>query len=201
MYLGDGIFNNTGGKQMRKNFGAKPWTYPQPVFIIATYGEDGTPDAMNAAWGGISDDTQISMCLSPEHKTVENILARGAFTVSMADAAHVAECDYVGIESANRVPDKVEKAGFHTEKAEFVDAPVIVELAMAVECKLVSYDKESCRLVGEIVNVSADEKILDENGKIDPAKLDPIVFDPVNHVYLKLGEKAGNAFKDGMKLK
>ena len=186
---------------MRKNFGAKPWTYPQPVFIIATYGEDGTPDAMNAAWGGISDDTQISMCLSPGHKTVANILARGAFTVSMADAAHVAECDYVGIESANKVPDKVEKAGFHTEKAEFVDAPVIVELPMAVECRLISYDKESCRLVGEIVNVSADEKILDENGKIDPAKLDPIVFDPVNHAYLKLGEKVGDAFKDGMKLK
>ena len=183
---------------MRKNFGAKPWTYPQPVFIIATYGEDGTPDAMNAAWGGISDDTQISMCLSPGHKTVANILARGAFTVSMADAAHVAECDYVGIESANKAPDKVEKAGFHTEKAEFVDAPVIVELPMAVECRLISYDKESCRLVGEIVNVSADEKILDENGKIDPAKLDPIVFDPVNHAYLKLGEKVGDAFKDGM---
>lgn len=186
---------------MRKNFGAKPWTYPQPVFIIATYGEDGTPDAMNAAWGGISDDTQISMCLSPGHKTVANILARGAFTVSMADAAHVAECDYVGIESANKVPDKVEKAGFHTEKAEFVDAPVILELPMAVECRLVSYDKEDCRLVGEIVNVSADETILDENGKIDPAKLAPIVFDPVNHAYLKLGEKVGNAFKDGMKLK
>jgi flavin reductase (DIM6/NTAB) family NADH-FMN oxidoreductase RutF len=119
----------------------------------------------------------------------------------MADAAHVAECDYVGIESANKVPDKLAKAGFHTEKAEFVDAPVILELPMAVECRLVSYDKESCRLVGEIVNVSADEKILDENGKIDPAKLEPIVFDPVNNVYLKLGEKAGNAFQDGMKLK
>ena len=130
-----------------------------------------------------------------------NILARGAFTVSMADAAHVAECDYVGIESANKVPDKVEKAGFHTEKAEFVDAPVILELPMAVECRLVSCDKEDYRLVGEIVNVSADEMILDENGKIDPAKLDPIVFDPVNHAYLKLGEKVGNAFKDGMKLK
>lgn len=147
--------------------------------------------AYNAAWGGISDDTQISMCLSPGHKTVANILARGAFTVSMADAAHVAECDYVGIESANKVPDKVEKARFHTEKAEFVDAPVILELPMAVECRLVSYDKEDCRLVGEIVNVSADETILDENGKIDP----------VNHAYLKLGEKVGNAFKDGMKLK
>ena len=130
-----------------------------------------------------------------------NILARGAFTVSMADAAHVAECDYVGIESSNKVPDKVEKAGFHTEKAEFVDAPVILELPMAVECRLVSYDKADCRLVGEIVNVSADETILDENGKIDPAKLAPIVFDPVNHAYLKLGEKVGNAFKDGMKLK
>lgn len=186
---------------MRKNFGAKPWTYPQPVFIIATYGEDGTPDAMNAAWGGISDDKQISMCLSPGHKTVANILARGAFTVSMADAVHVAECDYVGIESANKVPDKLAKAGFHTEKAEHVDAPVIAELPMAVECRLVSYDKETCRLVGEIVNVSADEKILDENGKIDPAKLELIVFDPVNNAYLKLGEKVGNAFRDGMKLK
>lgn len=186
---------------MRKNFGAKPWTYPQPVFIIATYGEDGTPDAMNAAWGGISDDTQISMCLSAGHKTVANILARGAFTVSMADAAHVAECDYVGIESAYKVPDKLAGAGFHTEKAEYVDAPVILELPMAVECRLISYDKETCRLVGEIVNVSADEKILDENGKIDPAKLEPIVFDPVNNAYLKLGEKVGNAFQDGMKLK
>ncbi len=186
---------------MRKNFGTKPWTYPQPVFIIATYGEDGTPDAMNAAWGGISDDTQISMCLSAGHKTVANILARGAFTVSMADATHVAECDYVGIESANKVPDKLAKAGFHTEKAEHVDAPIIVELPMAVECRLISYDKETCRLVGEIVNVSADEKILGENGKIDPAKLEPIVFDPVNNAYLKLGEKVGNAFQDGMKLK
>ena len=119
---------------MRKNFGAKPYTYPQPVLIIATYNENGTADAMNAAWGGISDDTQISMCLSAEHKTVKNILTRGAFTVSMADAAHVTECDYVGIVSANDVPDKLAKAGFHTTKAEFVDAPLIDELPMALEC-------------------------------------------------------------------
>lgn len=186
---------------MRKNFGAKPWTYPQPVFIIAAYGEDGVPDAMNAAWGGISDDTQISMCLSPGHKTVKNILARGAFTVSMADAAHVVECDYVGVVSANKVPDKLDRAGFHTSRSEFVDAPLIDELAMALECRLISYDENTCRLVGEIVNVSADESVLGKDGKIDPAKLDPIVFDPVNHTYLKLGEKAGSAFKDGLKLK
>lgn len=186
---------------MRKNFGAKPYTYPQPVLIIASYDENGTADAMNAAWGGISDNAQISMCLSAGHKTVKNILARQAFTVSMADAAHVVECDYVGIVSANDVPDKLTKAGFHTTKSEFVDAPLIDELPMALECKLISYDEESCRLVGEIVNVSADERVLSADGKIDPDKLEPITFDPVNNNYLKLGAKVGNAFKDGMKLK
>lgn len=186
---------------MRKNFGAKPYTYPQPVLIIASYDENGTPDAMNAAWGGISDDTQISMCLSAGHKTVKNILKRKAFTVSMADAAHVAACDYVGIVSANDVPDKLEKAGFHTTRSEFVDAPLIDELPMTLECRLVSYDEESCRMVGEIVNVSAEESVLDENGKIDPGKLQPITFDPVNNAYLKLGEKVGNAFWDGLALK
>lgn len=109
---------------MRKNFGAKPWTYPQPVLMIATYGEDGTPDVMNAAWGGISDDTQISICVSADHKTTENILARKAFTVSMAEYAYIKECDYAGIVSGNDVPDKFEKAGFHAEKSEFVDAPI-----------------------------------------------------------------------------
>lgn len=186
---------------MRKNFGAKPYTYPQPVFIIGTYGEDGTPDAMNAAWGGISEEAEISMCLSPEHKTVENILKRGAFTVSMADADHVVECDYVGIVSGNDVPDKVDRAGFHPVKAEFVDAPVFEELPMALECRFISYDEESCRMVGEIVNVSADERILDEKGKIDPAKLRPIVYDPVQYAYWTLGEKVGRAFHDGARLK
>lgn len=186
---------------MRKNFGPKPCLYPQPVFIIATYGQDGTPDAMNAAWGGISEAAEISLCLSPGHKTVKNILARGAFTVSMATAKYVVECDYVGIVSGNQVPDKLARAGLHTTKAEFVDAPVIDELPMALECKLIGYDEETCRLVGEIVNVNADESILDESGKIDPAKLDPITFDPVHSAYLRLGEKVGSAFSDGAKLK
>ena len=186
---------------MRKNFGVKPWLYPQPVLIIATYDEEGTADAMNAAWGGISDDTQISICLSAGHKTVQNILSRGAFTVSMADVAHVAACDYVGIVSAHEVPDKLAKAGLHAVPSEFVDAPLIQELPMAMECRLVSYDAESCRMVGEIINVSADDCILDDQGKIDPAKLEAITFDSVHNAYLKLGEKVGNAFKDGLQLK
>ena len=186
---------------MRKNFGAKAYLYPQPVLIIASYDEDGTPDAMNAAWGGISDDTQISICLSAEHKTVKNILGRKAFTVSMADAAHVTACDYVGIVSANDVPDKLARAGFHTTRSEFVDAPLIDELPMALECRLINYDPDSCRMTGEIVNVSADERILDAEGKIDPDLLQPITFDPVHNTYRKLGEKAGNAFQDGLKFK
>ena len=185
---------------MRKNFGAKPICYPQPVFILAAYDEDGVPNAMNAAWGGISDDKEISFCISAGHKTTHDILARKAFTVSMADAAHVVECDYVGVVSGNDVPDKLARCGLHTTKSEFVDAPLIEELAMALECRLVSYDSETCRLVGEIVNVCADESVL-TGGKIDPAKLKPITFDPVNNAYLVLGEKVGNAFQDGLKLR
>ena len=186
---------------MRKNFGAKAMCYPMPVYIIGTYGADDTPNAMNAAWGGISEEEEISMCISAEHKTTENILRSKAFTVSMATEAQVVACDYVGIVSGNKEPDKFAKAGFHATKSEFVDAPLIDELPMALECQLVSYDPESCRLVGRIVNVSADESVLDADGKIDPEKLRPITYDPVHHHYLTLGKKIGHAFKDGLALK
>lgn len=186
---------------MRKNFGAKPICYPMPVYMIATYGADGTPDVMNAAWGGISESTEISICISEDHKTTENILARKAFTVSMATAEYMVACDYVGIVSGNKVPDKFARAGFHATKSEFVDAPLIDELPMAVECELISYDPDSCRLVGRIVNVSADESVLNAEGKVDVEKLRPITYDSMNHHYLVLGEKVGNAFKDGLKLK
>lgn len=185
---------------MRTNFGAKPILYPQPVFIIASYDENGTPDAMNAAWGGISESKEISMCISAEHKTTKNVLVRKAFTVSMATADQMVACDYVGIVSGNNEPNKMGKAGFHTVTSEFVDAPIIEELPMAVECKLISYDAESCRMVGEIVNVCADESVLTD-GKIDPMKLRPITYDGMNHAYYVLGEKVGNAFKDGNALK
>lgn len=186
---------------MRKNFGAKPLSYPQPVFIVAAYGDDGVPCAMNAAWGCVSNYTEITMRLDKGHKTVVNLRGRRAFTLSMATAGQVVACDYVGMVSGNKVPDKFERAGFHAVKSEFVDAPLINELPLAIECRLVSYDEETEILIGEIVNVSADERILNEKGKIDPYVLRPIVFDPFNNDYLVVGEKVGNAFKDGLKLK
>ena len=185
---------------MRKNFGAKPILYPQPVFIIATYNEDGTPNAMNAAWGGISEENEMSMCIADDHKTAKNAVERGAFTVSMGTEDTIAACDYVGIVSGNKEKDKFAKAGFHAIASGFVDAPLIAELPMAVECRLKSYDPETCRMVGEVVNVCAEESILTD-GKIDPAKLRPIVFDGVHHSYHALGEKVGKAFSDGLKLK
>ena len=186
---------------MRKNFGVKTWLYPMPVFIVAAYDNEGNPNAMNAAWGGIYTDNMIGICLSEDHKTTQNILATRAFTVSMATADQVVACDYVGIVSGNKEPDKFHKAGFHATKSEFVNAPIIDELPMTLECELVSYDTETCFMVGKIVNVSADEKILNENGKIDLSKLRPITYDPCNHDYIELGAKVGNAFSDGKSLK
>lgn len=185
---------------MRKNFGQKTWFYPLPVLIIGSYDENGKADAMNAAWGGIYDTNQVVLCLSGNHKTTQNIKAKGAFTVSFADAGHVAASDYVGMVSGNDTPDKMERAGFHTMKSEFVDAPLIDELPMALECRLVKVNEDG-NIVGEIVNVNADESILDEQGLIDSAKLQAIAYDPVHNAYLKLGEKVGNAFRDGAALK
>ena len=113
---------------MRKDFGTKSWFYPLPVLIIGTYDENGVPDAMNAAWGGLYDADKVVLCLSASHKTTNNIQARGAFTVSFADAAHVISADYVGMVSANNEPEKMEQSGFHTVKSKFVDAPLIDEL-------------------------------------------------------------------------
>jgi len=184
----------------RKDFGAKPYMFPQPVLIIASYDEDGIPDAMNAAWGGISEMSEISISISPSHKTTKNILQRKAFTVSMADAKHVAACDYFGIESGNNVKDKIEKSGLTVSKSENVDAPIINELAICLECKLKSYDEKTDVLKGEIVNASIDESVLTD-GKVDIAKAQPIAFNQFDNSYHVVGGKVGDAWKTGLCLK
>ncbi len=184
---------------MRKNFGPKTWMYPLPVLIVGTYDDNGNPNAMNAAWGGIYDTDQVMLCLSHGHKTFQNLQARGAFTVSMATADQVAACDYVGMASGNKVADKFARAGFTATKSELVNAPIINELPMALECKLVGLTPEGI-VVGQIVNISAEESVLTD-GKIDPALLRPITFDPVNNVYRVLGEEVGKAFGAGAVLK
>lgn len=184
---------------MRKNLGVKPFLYPQLVMIIGTYDKDGKPNAMNAAWGGMADYDKIFVCMS-SHKTTENIDITKEFSVSIGDASHVVECDYVGIVSANQEVNKMEKSKFTTSKAEFVNAPIINELPLCLECKLIKVLEEDLYLA-QIVNVNADESILDENGKVSLEKFVPISYDPSTHGYYKVSGRVGNAFKDGNKLK
>ena len=184
---------------MRKNFGTKSWFYPLPVLIVGTYNEDGTADAMNAAWGGLYDADKVILCLSAGHRTTKNIQARGAFTVSFADAAHVVPSDYVGMVSANSEPQKIAKSGFHTVKSGFVDAPLIDELPVALECQLLKVNEDG-NIIGRIVNVSADDSVLTD-GSIDLAKFRPLSFEPVHNRYHVLGEAVGHAFQDGAALK
>lgn len=181
----------------RTDFGAKPLLFPMPVLMIGTYDKNGVPNVMNAAWGSITDFQEISISLAP-HKTTENFAQTGAFTVSIATEDTVTACDYVGVVSANEVPDKFAKAGFHATKSEKVNAPLIDELPMALECKVKSF--ENGILVGEIINVNADDSVITD-GKIDPKKLKPITYDPANNTYIALGEVVGKAFSDGLSLK
>ncbi len=186
---------------MKKNLKAKAYMYPLPVLIIGTYDENGVPDAMNAAWGSVCDTAQVSVCLSAEHKTIKNLLKTKAFTVGIADVKNVLPADYVGVVSANTCPNKLEKTGWHLTKGEFVNAPVIEELSLVLECKFVSFDEETGICIGEVVNVRADEEILNADGKIDLNKFRPICYDCDTHGYYTLGERVGNAFSDGLKLK
>ncbi len=186
---------------MRKNIKPKAYIYPLPVLIIGTYDEQGTPNAMNAAWGTVCDTAQVSICLSAGHKTVKNLLKTKAFTVAIADSKNVIAADFVGVVSANNLPDKLAKTGWTIEKSAFINAPIIQELPLVLECKLVSYDTETEICIGEVVNVSVDEGILDEKGKIDLTKFKPICYDTDGHGYYTLGEKVGQAFSDGLKLK
>ncbi|MBR3890919.1 MAG: flavin reductase family protein [Bacilli bacterium] len=184
---------------MRKDLGAKPFLYPQLVMIIGTYDENGHPNAMNAAWGGMADYHKVMVCMS-KHKTTDNIDITKEFTISIGDADNVVACDYVGIVSGNDEPNKVEKAGFSVSKAKYVNAPIINELPLCLECRLLEIIDEDLYMA-EIVNVNADESILDDQGSVCLEKFTPIIYDPSTHGYYKIEGRVGNAFKDGNNLR
>ena len=176
--------------------------FPMPVLMIATYNEDGSVNVMNAAWGSMQARGHVVLKLTETHKTVENIKARGAFTVSIADAAHMVEADYFGIESGNDVPDKFERSGMTTSKAEHVDAPIINEFPLCLECEFIEYQggEYGCGVIGKVVNVTADESVL-VNGQLDMSLVNAIAFDTYTHGYYKVTERVGEAFQEGLKLK
>lgn len=184
---------------MKISLGVKPYLFPMPVLVIATYNEDGTPDIMTMAWGGICDYTKVALNLDENHATADNIKRRGAFTLAIADAAHITEADFAGLVSWKQDPDKFKKTGLHAVKSAAVDAPVIEEFPLTLECTAaeLQHTIAGFRVIGNIENVLADERILDEEGTVDVRKLDAAVFDSARPGYYRLGEKIADAFSCG----
>lgn len=187
---------------MRKKLNITEGIFPMPVLMVATYNEDGSVNVMNAAWGTMQERGTVALNLTETHKTVKNIKARGAFTVSIADAAHIIEADYFGVESGNRVSNKFNNSGLTASKSDILDAPIINEFPLCLECEFIEYQnsKYGCGVIGKVVNVTADESVM-VNDKIDMSLVNAIAFDPYTHGYYKVTERVGEAFKDGMQLK
>ncbi len=186
---------------MKKNFGNKMVLTPLPVLIVATYDEQGTPNAMNVAWGGQCGYHHVALNLSLNHKTTENLKHTKAFTLSIATVDTLVISDYFGLVSGHK-ENKIEKTDVHVTRSEFVDAPVIDEYPLTLECKVIEMQEAlgEMHVVGEVVNMQADESILDAQGKVDLGKLSPISYDSASHSYRVLGDIVGKAFKDGNKL-
>ena len=187
---------------MKKDLGVKPYLFPMPVLMIATYGDDGTVDVMNIAWGGICAENMVSLNIDADHKTAKNIKKRGAFTLSIADVPHIQAADFFGIASGNKMEDKFARSGLTAVKSEKVDAPVVQEFPLTLECKVVEDKMEvyGHHVLGEIVGVLADESVLDETGKVDASKLNAFVFDQFRSGYYAIGEKVGQAWHTGAPL-
>ena len=187
---------------MRKKLKITEGIFPMPVLMVATYNEDGSINVMNAAWGTMQERGTVALNLTESHKTVKNIKARGAFTVSIADAAHVVEADYFGVESGNRVLNKFENSGLTASKSEILDAPIINEFPLCLECEFIEYQngEYGCGVIGKVLNVTADESVM-VGDKIDMSLVNAIAFDPYTHGYYKVAERVGEAFKDGLQLK
>lgn len=187
---------------MKVDLGIKPYLFPMPVIMVATYGENDKVDVMNMAWGTVCDENMVSLNIDESHLTAKNIKERGAFTLSIADLPHIREADFFGIASGNSMTDKFERSGMTAIKSEKVDAPIVEDFPLILECKVVQAKNEvfGFHVVGEIIGVLADEKILDSNGKVVPERLNAFIYDTFQHGYYKIGEKVGEAFSIGRDL-
>ena len=184
---------------MKKNLGVVQAVYPMPVLMVAAYDVNGKVNVMNAAWGMICNSDRIALFIDEDHKTTENLLKTKAFTVALADRAHMDVADFFGIATGNKMADKFERTGYHAVKSEFVNAPIIEEFPVVMECTLaeVTSTDSFYAIVGKIINTAAEERVLDEKGKVDPAKLEALIFDQFRHGYYVSGEQVGKAWNAG----
>ena len=187
---------------MKKDLGLLQAVYPMPVLMVAAYDENGKVNVMNAAWGMICAMDKIALFIDEDHKTTQNILKSKAFTVSLADRDHMDVADFFGIATGNKMNDKFERTGYTAIKSQHVPAPIIDEFPVVMECELadvVNTEHMYC-IVGKIVNVAAEEKVIADNGKIDPVKVNALIFDQFQHGYYVTGDKVGQAWNAGKEL-
>ena len=184
---------------MTKDFGAKPYLFPMPTYMIGTYNEDDSVDVMMMAWGGICAEDMVALNLEADHKTVANIRARKAFTLAIPGTDTMKESDFFGIATSNKMADKFARSGLHAVRSSRVDAPIITEYPVTLECSAVDFQDQpyGLRILGRIVNVTADEKVLDEKGRIDAGKIHAFAFDQMRNGYYEIGEKIGQAWHSG----
>ncbi len=187
---------------MKKDLGVLQAVYPMPVLMVAAYDETGKVNVMNAAWGMICAMDKIALFIDEDHKTTQNILKTKAFTVALADQAHMDVADFFGIASGNKMENKFERTGYHAVKSGHVNAPIIEEFPVVMECELaeVIHTENMYAIVGKIVNVAAEEAVLDEKGKVDPERLRALTFDQFKHGYYVSGERVGKAWNAGAAL-
>ncbi len=187
---------------MTKNFGVRPYLFPMPTYMIGTYNEDNSVDVMMMAWGGICAEDMVALNLEAEHKTVANLESRKAFTLAIPGTDTLKESDFFGIATSNKMADKFERTGLHAEKSQLCDAPIILEYPVTLECQVVEMQKQpyGLRVLGKILNVIADEKVLDEKGNIDAGKINAFAFDQMKNGYYAIGEKIGQAWNSGAEL-
>ena len=188
--------------KMKKELGVQPYLFPMPTYMIGTYNEDESVDVMMMAWGGICDTKMVALNLEADHKTVANLRQRNAFTLAVPGTDTLRESDFLGIASSNKMADKFVRTGLHAVKSDKVDAPIIEEYPLTLECKVIEFQDQpyGLRVLGEIVGVLADEKVLDEKGKIDAGELHAFAFDQMRNGYYAIGEKVGQAWHSGADL-
>lgn len=183
---------------MKKNYKAISGIFPMPVLMIATFNEDKTVDCMNAAWSMAVSMKQIKICMSSTHKTYKNLKRNPYCTISLATKDLVKESDYFGIVSGNTFKNKFENSHLTFIKSSNIDAPIINEYPITMECSLVAFEDDG--VVLDVLNILVEDKYLKDDNSIDFSKVGIISYNPYDNNYYEVKDIVGKAFTDGKKL-
>ena len=188
---------------MKKSLGAETLAVPTPVWLVGSYDKDGDPNIVTVAWGGIccSDPPMVTISLRKSRYSYDAIVERKAFTVNVPSEAFLCAADYAGLASG-RNADKFSVAGLTPTRSDLVDAPFVAEFPLVLECRLVQTVELGVhtQFIGEILDVKAEEGVLNGQGQLDAALVLPVIYSPATREYYGLGAVIGKGFDIGRKL-